>query len=99
MRTKLKPNILTYQALHIVIHGLDPFEQQPISWLQVPNKEAGPGQILPKPHRFQAPAVLTFKKQLTDAFDRSAWVTENANCLHEACKLNTKLSKRGFALP
>lgn len=43
---------------------------------------------------FQTPAVLTFKKQLTDAFDRSAWVTENANCLHEVCKLNTKLSKR-----
>lgn len=35
MGTKLNPNTLTYQTLHIVIHRLDPFEQRYTLWLHV----------------------------------------------------------------
>lgn len=61
-------------------------------------RSQGRDKSILKPIDFQVPAVLTFKKQLTDAFDGSAWVTEMLNCLQKACKLNTKLSKRGFVL-
>lgn len=73
--------MLTYQMLHIAVHGLDPLEQQYTLELMCGFiRRQGLDKSILKPMDFQVPVVLTYKKQFADAFTTTAWVTENTNC-------------------